>query len=257
MKKISMKSLLITGVVGVSLISIPVWGQAIGKLISPDPVYASSQNDVAEHVITVTGRGEMTVEPDVAFISFGIQTQADNANDAQTANAKAFEKLEKVLYEQYKIDKKDVKTSGFQVQPEYQYYDKEKPKITGYTANHTLQVTYRNLPKLGELLDDVSVAGANRIDNIQFSTEKGQDYELQMLEKAMANAEAKAKVLAKYAGKPLKGIVNITQTSGSGTPIIYANYDMMNVRAEASAASTSISGGQLTVSANVNVQFEF
>ncbi len=258
--KFNKKSFLIAGVVSLAVIALPLLSNAIGDAVKSDKVYAENEvtSTTTKNVITVNGKGEMMVDPDVAYVSIGVQTQAETANEAQVANAQAFAKLEKVLYETYKIAKKDVKTTGFQVQPEYQYGENVKPKITGYTADHTIQVTYRELAKLGEVLDAVSKAGVNRVNNIQFSTEKGDEYTLQILDKAMANAEAKAKRLAKYAGKEIKGIVNITENGSSGVPIQYAEYSNAKLAAmDAAGATTSISSGQLTITTNVTVQFEF
>lgn len=259
--RMNLRKIMITGFIAAGLLFIPLLG---GGNHVPDTTTvvqaASAAADDAQnqsHIITVTGEGTMTVEPDVAYISFGIQTRAESANAAQMANAEAFTKLEKVLYTEYKINKKDVKTTGFYVQPEYRYAENVEPKIVGYTADNTVQVTYRELSKIGKLLDDVSKAGVNRVNNIQFSTEKGQDYELQALNKAMSNAQAKAEVLAKFSGKELKGIVNITQNGSVGVPVQYANYDMAVRKMAESAASTSISGGELEVTTNVTVQFEF
>lgn len=257
------KSFLIAGVVSLAVIGLPLLSNAIGDAVKSDRVNAENEvtttttTTTNRNVITVNGKGEMMVDPDVAYVSIGVQTQAATANEAQVANAQAFAKLEKVLYETYKIAKKDVKTTGFQVQPEYQYGENVKPKITGYIADHTVQVTYRELAKLGELLDAVSKAGVNRVNNIQFSTEKGDEYTLQILDKAMANAEAKAKRLAKYSGKEIKGIVNIAENGNSGVPIQYADYGSMKAESMDAAAPTSISAGQLTISTNVTVQFEF
>ncbi|MGD8190965.1 SIMPL domain-containing protein [Brevibacillus ginsengisoli] len=224
------------------------------------PTHAESINPAGmeKRIISVTGEGEITVEPDIAYINFGVQTRGNNASEAQSANAQAFAKIEKVLYNVYKLDKKDVKTSDFQVQPEYTYPDKELPKISGYTANHSVRVTYHNIAKLGELLDSLSKAGVNRVNSIQFSTEKGQEYEIQAMEKAMMNAEAKAKALAKFTGKELKGIITISQNGGSGIPVLYGDNSGFSPLMKAEAApSTSISSGQLRITASVSVQFEF
>lgn len=256
--KMNTRRFILTGVLAAGLICVPLIGGGNPVSNSQSVVHAEGAGNTQSHLITVTGEGRLTIEPDVAYISFGIQTRAETANAAQMANAQAFSKLEKVLYSDYKINKKDVKTTGFSVQPEYQYLENQKPKVVGYTADNTVQVTYRELSKIGKLLDDASKAGVNRVNNIQFSTEKGQEYELQALNKAMSNAKAKAEVLAKFSGKELKGIVNISQNGSVGAPpIAYAEAAKVRMMAADSAASTPISGGELEVSTNVTVQFEF
>lgn len=250
---------LISGVVCTLLLTAPLYADVIRGITGTDQVHAASQTDAADkRIISVTGQGEITITPDVAYIHLGIQTEATTANEAQTANAKAFASLENMLFEDYKLDKKDVKTSGFSVQPQYVYTDRD-PKIKGYTASQTLQITYRDLVNLGTFLDDASRAGANRINSVQFSTEKGQEYELQAITKAMDNAKAKAETIANYAGKELKGIVHVVQGGGIGIPMQRANLSMMSgdMAFSESAPSTSISVGEMTVSTMVTVQYEF
>lgn len=256
MQKKSRKIIMAT-VVGALLLTSPFYVRDLWNAPQSGQVHANQTQAADKRMISVSGQGEMTITPDVAFISLGIQTNAATANEAQEANAKAFVSLEKMLYEDYKLDKKDVKTSGFSVQPEYSYTD-NNPKIKGYTASQTLQITYRELDALGTFLDAASKAGANRINHVQFSTEKGQEYELQVINKAMDNAKAKAETIATYAGASLKGIISVTQGGGSGVPVMRANYASMDMAFASEAATpTSISVGELTITTSVTVQYEF
>ncbi|MFD2614008.1 SIMPL domain-containing protein [Paenibacillus gansuensis] len=218
-------------------------------------VHAEGVTQPVNHTITVSGQGEVKAEPDVAYVSVGVETRGKTAAEAQKANAASFAKVKKVLFEQYKLAAADVKTSGFQVQPEYDY-TQNKQKLIGYVATHTLEVTYRKLDELGALLDGVSAAGANRVNQIQFSTEKKEAYELQALEKAMVNAEAKAKVLAKSAKRELKGVSSIVQTGNQPVPYFVNNQAMADTASE-SAGGTSIERGQITITTNVSVQYDF
>jgi hypothetical protein len=255
MMKLHSKNWLIGAVAAAVVLT--VCAQTFTLTAKPGIALAAEQTNAdAKRTITVSGTGELTVTPDVAYVNLAVVTKADNAKDAQASNAQSFAQLETVLYDNYKLDKKDVKTSGFQVQPDYSYADKE-PKITGYTATQTIQVTYRAMDKIGVFLDDVSKAGVNQVNGIQFSTEKRQDYEIQALDSAMDNAEAKAQAIAGHAGKQLKGVLNVTQTGSGGTPILYDNVGVMMKSAAAAAAPTSISPGELKITTGVTVQYEF
>lgn len=216
-----------------------------------------SQTD--KKLISVTGRGEIEIEPDVAYVSFGVETEGTTANKAQEENAKIFAAVEKILLENYKIEKKELKTTNFQVNPKYNYQDRVEPEIVGYTASHMVQVTYRNLQEIGALLDDASKAGANRIHNIEFSTEKTEQYQLEAIEKAMGNAKSKADTIAKTLNESIKGAVYVSDSGTSGgNPIIrgFAN-QAEKMAMDSYESTTSISGGQLKISAQVNVDYEF
>jgi uncharacterized protein YggE len=231
---------------------------SIFNLTKSSPALAAVETKVAEtHTINVIGEGELSVTPDVAYLNIGLTTKATTAKEAQSKNASGFSNVQKVLYDNYKMDKKDVKTSGFQVQPVYTYADKEEPKITSYTATQSIQITYRDLSKIGVLLDDLSGAGVNQINGVQFDTEKRQEYEIQAIDSAMNNAAVKAKAIAKNAGKELKGVINVTQGGNKTSPPIIYNSVNMKMADTAGNSQTSISAGELKITSSLSVQYEF
>jgi uncharacterized protein YggE len=207
--------------------------------------------------ITVTGEGELKAAPDVAYLNVAVETRAATAKEAQAANAKQFEALKKVLFTTYKMDQKDVQTAGFYVQPEYRYNEKDgSNKVTGYLATHSVQITTRDLANIGKLFDDLSAAGANRIDGVRFDTEKKEQYEVQALDKAVANAKVKAEALAKASGRQLKGVISIAQNGSNAQPLYYDGMQMKAESAAADRAVTSVQAGQITVNAGITVIFE-
>jgi uncharacterized protein YggE len=228
------------------------FGNGEGDRVSAGTVPAT----VPANTVTVGASGSIKVEPDVAYLSLAVETRGAKAAEAQQANADRFAAVEKTLYEKFAIDKKDVKTTGFNVQPEYNYTDKTGQVLKGYVAVHQIQVTYRKLTEIGKLFDALSTAGANRMDGVQFATEKKDQYELEALKKAMANASAKANVLATSANRQLKGVINIVQGEVSSNPILYAQNQAMKVMADSAGASTSVQTGLIEISTNVTVQYE-
>ncbi|UVI30584.1 SIMPL domain-containing protein [Paenibacillus spongiae] len=245
------------------LLFVPVLAAAIGIGMvigtggpKPEVQAAAADGGVERGLITVSGNGELQVAPDVAYINVGIETRAAMAKEAQAKNASQFAAMEKVLYDTYKLAKKDVKTISFYVQPEYKYNEKDgTSKVTGYVATHTVQITSRNLEGIGQLLDSLSAAGANRIEGVTFNTEKQEQYELQALEKAMANAKAKAETLARAAGRSIKGVAAISQGNVSSNPIFQRNVAFASDESAANA-KTSIQTGEITVTTSVSVAYE-
>jgi hypothetical protein len=204
--------------------------------------------------VTVSGTGEVKADPDVAYLSFGVQTRAETADRAQEDNAKIFAAVKAVLGNTYKIPDKDIRTTGFSVYPEYSYAEREAPKITGYVATHMVEVTYRKLDEIGALLDAVSKAGANQINNVRFDTENAERFELEAMKKAMANARKKAETLAAAENRRIKDVVHISESDVRLNPV-FADYGAANKMA-ADSAGTSISRGEITITARVSVQYE-
>ncbi|TJY39557.1 DUF541 domain-containing protein [Cohnella pontilimi] len=233
------------------------FGRGEGDLAGAEPLDTAAMAAVsALNTITVGANGSVMVDPDIAYLNVAVETRGSTAAAAQQSNADKFAAVEKTLYEKFAIDKKDVQTTGFFVQPEYNYTEKEGRKLVGYTAVHSVQVKYRKLGEIGKLLDALSAAGANRMDGVQFGTEKSDEYERQALQKAMANAEAKANVLAASAKREVKKVVNIVQGAASTPPILLQSNAKMMADSAASMPASSVQVGQIEVTTSVTVQYE-
>jgi uncharacterized protein YggE len=217
----------------------------------------TNEPDGSKHVINVSGKAELKVEPDVAYVNVSVQTSGKTAKEAQTKNAAKFAAIQRVLFEKFKLTKQEVQTVSFYVNPQYRYTEKEGQKLTGYSASHGIRITYRKLDQIGDMLDSLSGAGANHVDGVQFGLEKKDAVELKALELAMANAKGKAEVLAAAADRQLQGVISVTQGVPAGNrPYEGLIVKAMNDSVAESAASTSVERGQITVVTEVSVSYE-
>lgn len=212
--------------------------------------------DADKNTITVSGSGELKVAPDIATLNVTVQTKGETAKSAQAANAADMASVQKLLFTDYKLAKKDVKSGGFTVYPEYAYDANSAPKITGYIATHTLQIVYRNLDNIGTFLDSLTASGINQVGGIQFGTEKQQAYELQAIDLAMANAKAKAVKIAATEGRKVKTVLQVTQQSTNYPSWTNPMYSKVGTVADGSA-ETSISAGEISLSTSVTVTYQF
>lgn len=229
---------------------------------SGQPVYAVGEEATATvaqsvatlHTVSVIGKGEVKATPDVAYINLGIVTKGKTAKEAQAANAAQFAKLKQALTTN-QIAAADILTTSFNVYPEYDYTNGTNPKLTGYTANHSIQVTYRNMDGIGKLLDIASGAGVNQVNGIQFDIGDPAKYEDEALKLAMAEADRKANVLAQAAKQQVVTVLHITESQASITPFNSPMYSQAKAEA-ADATSTAIQTGQITISTNVTVEYQ-
>ncbi|OOC59395.1 SIMPL domain-containing protein [Paenibacillus ihbetae] len=213
---------------------------------------------VQQNIVTVLGKGEISVKPDIVYLSIGAESYAETAKSAQKANAQKMDKVIKVLKETWKIDDKDIKTEQFYVQPNYAYTEKEGRKVQNYSAYHSLEVTLRDLNKVGEVLDAAAEAGANSIGNARFSVENPDTFEAQVIDKAMANADLKAQAIAKASKRQLGVVVNVTEGSVNNN-VVYGMYDKMSMETASMAdggAATSVKPGEIKVTTQLYVQYE-
>lgn len=142
------------------------------------------------------------------------------------------------------------------MQPNYAYTEKDGQQVKGYNAQHTLQVSYRDLTKVGELLDAASTAGANSIGSARFAIEDPSAFEAQVIEKAMANADVKAAAIAKVAKRSLGQVVTVIQNDDGNNPVVYMESAQMSKASADMAAGTSVEAGEVKVSTQLSVMYE-
>ncbi len=214
---------------------------------------ASATEKVEKNTISVTGKGEILIQPDVAFIRLGLVTHGNTAAEAQKSNADTFTQIQKALMEQG-VKPEDMKTAQFSTFPNYQW-EKDKQVLKGYQTQHILLVTYRDMNQVGQLLDAATKAGANQIEGVHYGTEKQEEYEIQALQKAMDHARKKADALAAQTGKKVTGVLHISEP-GTASPVLFRGQELAEAKAM-DTASTAISPGELKIEAQVQVVYEF
>lgn len=225
-------------------------------------VQSESQAEEIVRLVAVKGEGEVKVAPDEAQVYLQVVTKAKDAKSAQNKNAKEMARVEKALKGEFKIEAKHIQTSGFSVNPDYRYGNNGQQTFLGYTVVHSLSVQVKSIDKLGGLLDSLVGKGSEdvsvQLQNVNFGSSRRQEFEIQAMEIAMKNAEARAGALAKFAKKSLKGVLRISDSSVSFQPPPYErSMGKMNVMAmaESERGGTQVSAGEITIGSNVSVEY--
>jgi len=198
--------------------------------------------------IDVVGRAKMMVAPNVATISFAVETNNPEAQQAVKENAKRTEKMLDALRRIVQKDAK-IKTSGFSVSPVYEKGDILRPK--GYRARNTVILETKELDKLGTFIDEASRAGANRFGSLLFSNDQEEEFKRQAAIKALNQAMKNAEALAAAVGLSIKRVVKITYGPRETPPLHH-----YGAQVEARGARTPVEVGEITIEASVNVSLE-
>jgi uncharacterized protein YggE len=214
------------------------------------PTHAISKNVDA---ITVSGIGEVKIEPDVAIISFGVKTKAKTALEAQSENAKITNKVIKMLKADFKIRKNDLQTSSFNVSPNIQYLSHGKRKIDGYNVQNRFRLRYKKIKNIGKVLDKLTSSGVNDIGSINFNTDKHSEYEKIAIKLAMSNAKEKGLLLAKEADRKLGKVIRIIHGE---LPNHHPGPQMEMVRAKSMMADTPVATGQISITTRAMVTYQ-
>ncbi len=214
-------------------------------------VSPASAQTVPGRTLTIVGNGEVHAAPDAALVSIGVVSESDTAAAALNTNSVALAKVIDMV-RSFGVEPKDLQTSGLALEPRYYRPDKpsatDRPRIIGYTAANQLTVRARDLAKLGDLLDKVTVAGANRIDGIQFIISNQGELLDEARRKAVADAKDKADLYARAAGLTLAKVMSLTEESVPTPP-----RPLARAMAPAAAASVPVEAGEMTLSMRVRV----
>lgn len=220
------------------------------------PVLAQSDPSPAR-TITVVGSGSAFVEPDVAQANVGVNVTAPTIQEASDEVNQRMSAVLATLKEEG-IAEKDIQTSNYSI------YFEERPQFESmpstqegpggqYRVSNQVQITIRDLDKVGPILDAVIQAGANNVYGVSFTREDAEGARSQARSEAVKNALAKAQEYAELNGLTLGDVVSVSEVIGGATP-----FGVMRESAAVGlgGGGPDISPGQLEVQVQVQVTYE-
>lgn len=213
-----------------------------------------AQDTPASRTISVSGSGEAYGAPDVAYVNLGIDVSdsdigkaLDSANQTMTGIIAAITDTG--------VDAKDIQTVNFSVYPEDKY-DPQTGQPTGQRIFHvqnSVNVTVRDIAKVGAVMQAGLGAGANTINGLSFGISDTKSLEQQARLQAVDDARTRAQALADAFGVKLGDVVSIIEVNASAPiPVTYAKADAM---AMGGGGVPQVNPGQLSVGVQLSVTF--
>ena len=197
--------------------------------------------------LNLSAVGRVQVSPDQATITFGVVTEAANAQEAMQANARQMTQVIAAL-RRAGISEREVQTSGLSLSAQYDYQQNESPKLRGYQASNRVTVIINDLTKVGRTADAVVGAGVNQIEGISFGLKDPSAAEDQARRLAVRALQSKAALYSEALGVPLGGIRSLSEGGG----YVPQSPPMVMARMASSDASTPIEAGELTIQVEVS-----
>ncbi|MFA6257974.1 MAG: SIMPL domain-containing protein [Candidatus Paceibacterota bacterium] len=226
------------------------------------------------NTISFSGHGEVTAVPDIANVYFTISKDDKTVKDAQ-AGVAVIEKKALDLLKAKGVADKDIQTTNASFNPRYEFRNTVCPQsapsnsgtvsssffcppgqqvLAGYTASESITVKIRNIDTVGDIMQGLGTTGVSDLNGPNFAIDKEDTLKAEARKKAIDDAKAKAKVLAKDLGVRL---VKITSFSESGNfPIMYATNAVMKDSVEVAPAPAVIPKGENTISSDVTITYE-
>ena len=237
----SIRGLLLAG-----LLTAVVLPAAVARADEPRPRTAS-----------VSGQGEISAEPDLAYVTLGVEARRPTMAEARAEVAKTVDRV-LALCKDLKIDPKLVNSTRLQVQPDYSWNDQTRKQVlVGYVVSRQVQVELRDLEQLGPLLERAVSAGVNQVGDPMLDSTKRKELERQAMTLAVQDARLNAETLAQAAGVKLGAVRALNASSG---PPVIPMYRSKMVMADAAAAppapEASYRPGEMKFSASVSAEYD-
>lgn len=209
--------------------------------------YAAEQVETPR--ISVSASAVIEVAPDTAVISFDVNGKGNNAGAAANAAASKMEGVRRALLGCGLVSS-DITTTSYTLYPDMD----NKGRVTGYTARNNVKIKLTNIAKLGTVIDKISGAGVDTINNVSFSVSNKSLYRNQLLAQAVENARQQAAVVANAGGRTLGKLLSASISSYNNFERSYGNV-MLKAAAMDSAPATNIAAEDITIKASVDTVF--
>ena len=199
--------------------------------------------------LTVTGTATVETVPDLATLSLGVTTMGDTAGGAMKANSDAVAAVIARL-KAAGVEDRDIQTSNLSLNPNWVSNSMGTgSEVQGYTATNMVTIRVRAIANTGTVLDAAITDGANALNGLFFSLQDPRPAEDEARIKAVADARARATLLAEAAGTTLGPILSITE-GGMASPMPGPMYRMDT------AAAVPVEVGSVGVTASVTLVFQ-
>ena len=203
-------------------------------------------------LFTAAAAGEIPVSADNAVVSLGVNIRESDVLTAQQEANRITAAIREALTA-LGIPQDCLNTDLLNVYVIYDYQGGAE-KVSGYNAGSTLAVRVTDMDKVGPVIDAAFAAGANTLNGITYSAADTEEAKAEALKKAVADAKAKADVLAEASGLKITGIEAVTEGGTYSYENSVGNFRTLG-KEEAADTGTVVQAARLIVSANVTVTF--
>lgn len=222
------------------------------KTAGPFPFSITSTVTQKNDVFSVNGEGKVSVTPDIAYTSLGVEAQGPTVKQVQNSLNTSINGVIDAL-SKIGIKKEDMKTTQYSISPMYDYAN-GRQKLTGFQAHSSVRVTIKNLDLVNTVIDTATANGATNVGSITFDVEDKEKAFNSARDLAVKDAKKKADDAARIAGFSLGRIINYSESEGSQPrPIMLEGAKMAG---SADAVATNIETGTSDIAMTVTISYE-
>lgn len=211
---------------------------------------ADTESAPNRRTVTVTGTGNVDTDPDKAVIAVAVEaTDSDDASAVVSELATNAKSIRQALRE-YGISEDDITTERYGLR-----YDDHDNR---YEGHHRYSVEIDDPDAVGDVIDRCVAAGADTIDRIEFTLSDDRRERLydEAVDTAVADARREAELYTDATDLQLGEPVSIETTRTGHTPFTQ-RVDVAVEREMAESAATRIDEGEVSVTAEVRIEYAF
>lgn len=202
--------------------------------------------------ITVSGQGKIYAKPDIASINLGVTTDGKTVSEVTNKNTEIMNQIIKDL-KGLDILEKDIQTTNYSLSPVYDYTKEQGRFFEGYNLLQSVEVTIRDLTKIGDVMSISTKDGANSVGSPQFTIDNPEQLREQARAKAIAQAKANAQNLAQESGIKLGKLINVYENY---YPMYSDTLKGMGGGIAESAPAPVIQPGQQEINVTINLTYQ-
>lgn len=216
--------------------------------------------------INVQGEGEVTGTPDIGTFSFSVMASNQDSTLAQNEVNEASKEIIAYLKEQG-VEEKDIKSESYNLYPKYRHeetdclygmnYCDSNQVEDGFEVSQSITVKVRDITKAGAIVAGVGSKGATGISSLYFSIDDIDALKGEARSLAIADAKAKAKVLARDLDSRLGKMVSFYE--GGSYPQPYYDSRMeasMSKDADIITEDAVLPVGENTIKITVDITYQ-
>lgn len=219
-------------------------------LSAGDRLVDLSGKEILANKMTVSAAGTKKAMPDVAYVTVAVTTQNKAMKKAQSENREKMNALYAALKEAG-LTEQDIRTASYSANPLYDYTN-GSGVITGYQVTNMVELTIKDIDKVGDYIDIAAAKGANTNYSINFGLLDNSAFYNEALAEAVKKAKAKADAIAAAGGYKITGTLEISESQGYYTP----PYKYSDMAESVAGAATPITAGLLEITANVTIVYQ-
>lgn len=209
-----------------------------------------SLQQLERNTIRVSGAGEASGAPDIAFIQIGVEQRGDQVAEVVDEANQALQEMTDALIE-FGIPEENIQTTRFNV-------DQREPRdpetglpaeAVNYVVSASQRVKVEDVGQIGAVIQTGLDAGGNNVFGLQFGLADASALQSEARAAAIDDARTRADDLADALGVQVGEPLYVTEAGGVAAPRVESAQAL-------GAGAPPVQAGQLTVTVQVQVVYE-